>query len=100
MLDAFIKNPGLAWTPAGLSSWYWIRLDLVRAILGELADEGFICRARGRPNSYVLDEEPLSIPTVPAQPSEFVCKGCQMLKHRSQLRDRERTLCRDCVGSP
>jgi uncharacterized protein DUF4193 len=96
-LDAFIKNPGLAWTPTGLCSWYGIRVDLVRAILEELVDEGIIRRVPGRPDSYALDQEPLSIPAVPPQPREFVCKGCQMLKHRSQLRGRERTLCRDCV---
>ncbi len=46
VLDAFIKNPGFAWTSTGLCSWYCIRLDLVRGILEELADEGFICRVR------------------------------------------------------
>ncbi len=99
VLDAFIRNPGLAWTPTGLCSWYRIRLDLVRAIVDELAEEGVICRVPGRPNSYVLNEEPFSMPVVPPRAREFVCKGCQMLKHRSQLRDSKRTLCRDCVSS-
>ncbi len=99
LLDAFVKNPSLAWTATGLCSWYSIRLDLVRAVLGELADEGFIRRVPGRePNCFMLDEEPLSIPVVPPQPREFVCRGCQMVKHRSELRDREKTLCRDCVS--
>ena len=41
--------------------------------------------------------EPLAVKVVPPQPTEFVCKRCHLVKHRSQLKDRNRTLCRDCA---
>jgi hypothetical protein len=41
--------------------------------------------------------EPIAEKVVPPQSSEFVCKKCYLVKHRSQLKDRARTLCRDCA---
>jgi hypothetical protein len=41
--------------------------------------------------------ETLSVKVVPQQPSEFVCKNCFLVKHRSQLADKKRMFCRDCV---
>ncbi|MFN2545071.1 MAG: DUF4193 family protein [Actinomycetota bacterium] len=41
--------------------------------------------------------EPLAVKVVPPQPTEFVCKKCHLVKHRSQLKDRSRMLCRDCA---
>jgi hypothetical protein len=41
--------------------------------------------------------EPLAVKVVPPQPSEFVCKRCFLVKHQSQLKDKKRTLCRDCA---
>jgi hypothetical protein len=43
VLHAFLMNPRRTWTSASLSSWYGIRIDLVRAILSELAEERIIC---------------------------------------------------------
>jgi len=34
---------------------------------------------------------------VPPQPTEFICKKCYLVKHRSQLKDKARMLCRDCA---
>jgi len=34
---------------------------------------------------------------LPKQPDEFVCRSCFLVKHPSQLADKERLLCRDCV---
>jgi len=34
---------------------------------------------------------------VPQQPTEFVCKSCYLVKHRSQLADKRKMFCRDCV---
>ena len=34
---------------------------------------------------------------LPKQPGEFVCQSCFLVKNQSQLADRERQLCRDCV---
>jgi hypothetical protein len=39
--------------------------------------------------------EPLDTRVVPMQTTEFVCKRCFLVKHRSQLADNKRTLCRD-----
>jgi hypothetical protein len=41
--------------------------------------------------------EPLDTRVVPMQTTEFVCKRCFLVKHRSQLADKKRTLCRDCA---
>jgi hypothetical protein len=41
--------------------------------------------------------EPLDARVVPMQSTEFVCKNCYLVKHRSQLADKRRTLCRDCA---
>lgn len=41
--------------------------------------------------------EPLSVRVVPQQPTEFMCRKCYLVKHRSQLADRRRMLCRDCA---
>ena len=41
--------------------------------------------------------ETLAVKVVPQQPTEFVCKNCYLVKHRSQLADKKRMFCRDCV---
>lgn len=41
--------------------------------------------------------ESLSIRAAPKQANEFVCSNCRLVKHNSQLADKKRTLCRDCV---
>jgi hypothetical protein len=41
--------------------------------------------------------EPLPEKVVPPQPTEFICKSCYLVKHRSQLKDKTRQLCRDCA---
>lgn len=41
--------------------------------------------------------EPVDTRVVPIQETEFVCKRCFLVKHRSQLADKKRTLCRDCA---
>jgi hypothetical protein len=41
--------------------------------------------------------EPTETRVVPMQATEFICKRCYLVKHRSQLADKKRTLCRDCA---
>ena len=41
--------------------------------------------------------ESLTTKVLPMQQNEFVCKRCYLVKHRSQLADRRRILCRDCA---
>ena len=41
--------------------------------------------------------EPLATKVVPPQPTEFICSNCYLVKHRSQLKDKARMLCRDCA---
>jgi hypothetical protein len=44
------------------------------------------------------DERPDSVLKVlPKQPGEFVCQSCFLVKHPSQLADREAMICRDCL---
>lgn len=44
-----------------------------------------------------LTVEPGESRVVPIQETEFVCRRCFLVKHRSQLADKKRTLCRDCA---
>jgi hypothetical protein len=41
--------------------------------------------------------EPLDSRIVPVQATEFICKNCYLVKHRSQLADKKKMLCRDCA---
>lgn len=41
--------------------------------------------------------EPLAVKVVPPQSSEFICRSCYLVKHRSQLKDKAKMLCRDCA---
>ncbi|HTG46740.1 MAG TPA: DUF4193 family protein [Actinomycetota bacterium] len=41
--------------------------------------------------------EPLDQRVVPMQSTEFMCKNCYLVKHRSQLADKRKMLCRDCA---
>ncbi|MGD0943907.1 MAG: DUF4193 family protein [Acidimicrobiales bacterium] len=34
---------------------------------------------------------------LPKQPGEFVCRSCFLVKSQTQLADKKRFLCRDCV---
>ncbi|MDH4111409.1 MAG: DUF4193 domain-containing protein [Actinomycetota bacterium] len=44
-----------------------------------------------------LAADPSDSRVVPIQETEFICKRCFLVKHRSQLADKKRTLCRDCA---
>lgn len=41
--------------------------------------------------------EPLTVRAVPPQANEFICRNCHLVKYNSQLADRRRKLCLDCV---
>jgi hypothetical protein len=41
--------------------------------------------------------EPAEARVVPIQTTEFTCKRCFLVKHRSQLKDKKKGLCRDCA---
>ena len=41
--------------------------------------------------------EPLAVKVVPPTDKEFVCSNCHLVKHRAQLSDKARMLCRDCA---
>ena len=41
--------------------------------------------------------ETLSVKVIPQQPTEFKCRKCYLVKHRSQLADKKRMYCRDCA---
>ena len=44
-----------------------------------------------------LRDESLAVKVVPPQANEFTCRKCYLLKHRSQLKDKAKMLCRDCA---
>lgn len=41
--------------------------------------------------------DPTDARIVPMQDTEFMCKRCFLVKHRSQLADKKKMLCRDCA---
>lgn len=41
--------------------------------------------------------ETLSVKVVPEQENEFTCRGCFLVKHRSQLKNAKKVLCNDCA---
>jgi len=51
------------------------------------------------PVELVRDDrtEPIDTKIVPMQETEFMCKRCYLVKHRSQLADKKKMLCRDCA---
>jgi Domain of unknown function (DUF4193) len=60
----------------------------------ETAEEDEVATA-----STTRDErlEPLDARVVPMQETEFMCKNCYLVKHRSQLADKRKMFCRDCA---
>ncbi len=42
-------------------------------------------------------DESVAVKVVPPQPNEFTCRKCYLVKHRSQLKDATKMLCRDCA---
>jgi len=44
-----------------------------------------------------LREESLAAKVVPPQSNEFTCQKCYLVRHRSQLKDKVKMLCRDCA---
>ena len=58
MTEAFVRNPNLRWTPIGLSEWWGLRIDLVNAIVRELAADRVIDRVPGSGDHYILRAGP------------------------------------------
>lgn len=67
----------------------------------ETASEAAEAATEGEDASAALNRderlEPLDTRIVPMQSSEFMCKRCFLVKHRSQLADKKKLLCRDCA---
>jgi hypothetical protein len=71
-------------------------------MLAKKAEEGAAGEENGEeesvlPTGAAERVETLTVKVVPQQPTEFVCKKCFLVKHRSQLADKKRMFCRDCV---
>jgi hypothetical protein len=66
-------------------------------IIAKKADESAPEEAEEAVVSREERVEALTVKVVPQQPTEFTCKNCYLVKHRSQLADKKRMLCRDCA---
>ena len=42
--------------------------------------------------------ETLAIKVLPQQSNEFTCRNCFLVKHKSQLADKKKMICRDCAS--
>ncbi len=40
--------------------------------------------------------ESLQVKILPQQADEFTCRNCFLVKHRSQIADKKKLICRDC----
>lgn len=73
-------------------------------ILAKKAEEGAAADEDGEEESVIATGtsservETLTVKVVPQQPTEFTCKKCFLVKHRSQLADKRRMFCRDCAA--
>jgi hypothetical protein len=72
-------------------------------ILAKKAEEGAAAEEEGEEESVIPTAssdrvETLPAKVVPQQPTEFTCKKCFLVKHRSQLADKRRMICRDCAA--
>lgn len=59
----------------------------------EEEDESVLDLARGDERS-----ETLAIKVLPQQSNEFTCRNCFLVKHKSQLADKKKMMCRDCAS--
>ncbi len=59
----------------------------------EEEDESVLDLARGDDKA-----ETLPIKVLPQQSNEFTCRNCFLVKHRSQLADKKKMICRDCAS--
>ncbi|MGH2728390.1 MAG: DUF4193 family protein [Actinomycetota bacterium] len=59
----------------------------------EEEDESLLDLARGEERS-----ETLPIKVLPQQSNEFTCRNCFLVKHKSQLADKKKMICRDCAS--
>ena len=61
---------------------------------GEEEDESVLDLARGEDRAETLG----AIKILPQQSNEFTCRNCFLVKHRSQLADKKKMICRDCAS--
>ena len=59
----------------------------------EEEDESLLDLQRGEERS-----ETLAIKVLPQQTNEFTCRNCFLVKHKSQLSDKKKMICRDCAS--
>ncbi len=59
----------------------------------EEEEESLLDLARGEERS-----ETLPIKVLPQQTNEFTCRNCFLVKHKSQLSDKKKMICRDCAS--
>ena len=55
-------------------------------------DDSVLDLTRGDDKAEALVEK-----VIPLQANEFTCRSCFLVKHRSQLADKKKMLCRDCA---
>ena len=72
--------------------------DDVEASLDEILKERLVVEDEPE-DDEVVDEADRGVVerVLPKQPDEFVCSSCFLVKHPSQLADKKKKLCRDCV---
>lgn len=44
-----------------------------------------------------ITDDSLAVKVEPPRSNEFTCSKCHLVKHRSQLKDKAKMLCRDCA---
>ena len=70
------------------------RVDAQSAIVD--VDETEVAESFELPGADLADEE-LTVRVVPKQVDEFTCMSCFLVRHRSQLADDKKMICKECA---
>ena len=60
-------------------------------------DEAELAESLELPGADLSGEE-LTVRVVPKQADEFTCRRCFLVRHRSQLADEKKGICRECAA--
>ena len=74
-----------------------LRVSELTADMGSFAAATYRAGGLDPTLNALLAADPAESRVVPMHETEFVCRRCFLVKHRSQLADKKRTLCRDCA---
>jgi Domain of unknown function (DUF4193) len=61
-------------------------------------DEAELAESLELPGADLSGEDVLTVRPIPRQADEFTCNRCFLVRHRSQLADEKKGICRECAA--